>query len=142
MADLGRSVDELDVDLLGLPTLDGGEDGLSESDGSLAGADDTALDEDVVFVDLTVVGEATERGDVLDDGISLGRGVVVHTVDGAGTDPVDLLVHPRSNAWPNNPSDIAFDPIGIGHFRGSRESHVRAVRDQYIQPAPTAKHDE
>ena len=93
VADLGGRVDEFDIDLLGLPRLDSGEDGLSEGHGSLLGADDTTLDENEVLVDLTVVGEATERGDVLDDGVGLSGGVVVDTSDGTGTDAVDLLVH-------------------------------------------------
>jgi hypothetical protein len=89
---LGGGVDELDIDLLGLPRLDGGEDGLSEGNGSLSGTSDTALDEDVVLVDLTVMGEATKRGNVLDDGISLGGGVVLNTSHGTSSDSVDLLV--------------------------------------------------
>lgn len=93
MTNLGGSVDELDIDHLSLPRLDGREDGLPEGDGSLASARDTALDKNVVLVDFTVMGEATERGDVLSHGISLGGGVVVNTVDGTGTNPVDLFVH-------------------------------------------------
>ena len=96
MADLGGSVDELDIDLLGLPRLDSGEDRLSQGDGSLSSADDTTLDENVVLVDLTVVGEATEGRDVLGHGVGLGRGVVVNTVHGTSTDTVDLLVDLRS----------------------------------------------
>ena len=89
---LGGSVDELDIDLLGLPGLDSGEDRLSEGDGSLAGASDTTLDEDEVLVDLTVMGEATHGGDVLLDGISLGGSVVGDTTNGTSADSVDLLV--------------------------------------------------
>jgi hypothetical protein len=89
---LGGGIDELDIDLLGLPRLDGGEDGLSEGNGSLFAASNAALDEDVVLVDLTVMGEATKRGNVLDDGISLGGGVVLNTSHGSSADSVDLLV--------------------------------------------------
>lgn len=92
MADLGGGVNELDIDLLGLPGLDSGEDGLSEGDGSLAGSGDTSLDEKEVLVDLTVMGEATKRGDVLGNGISLGSSVVLNTTDGTGTNSVHLLV--------------------------------------------------
>ena len=92
MADLGGSVDELDVDLLGLPGLDSGEDALSESDGSLAGAHDATLDNEEVLVDNTVVREATKRSDVLGDSISLSGSVVLNTMDGTGTNSVDLLV--------------------------------------------------
>lgn len=90
---LGGSIDEFDIELLGLPGLDSGEDRLSEGDGSLAGTHDTTLDENVVLVDLTVVGEATKRSDVLGDGVSLSGGVVVSTSDDTGSNSVDLLVH-------------------------------------------------
>ena len=89
---LGGSIDELDVDVLGLPGLGGGEDGLSEGDGSLASAHDTTLDKDVILVDLTVVGEAAKRSDVLGDSVGLSGGIVLDTVDGTGTNAVDLLV--------------------------------------------------
>jgi len=89
---LGGGINELDIDLLGLPGLDGREDGLSESDSSLAGSHDTTLNEDEIFVDLTVMGEATERGDVLGNGISLSGGVVLDTSDGTSSNSVDLVV--------------------------------------------------
>jgi len=92
VTDLGGGIDELDIDHLSLPRLDGGEDRLPEGDGSLASSDDTALDEDVILVDLTVMGEATEGRDVLGHGVSLGSGVVLDTVNGTGTNTVDLLV--------------------------------------------------
>jgi len=85
-------VDELDVDLFGLPGFDGREDALSECDGSLAGSHNTTLDKDEVLVDLTVMGEATERGDVLGNGISLSGSVVLNTTDGTGSNSVDLVV--------------------------------------------------
>ncbi len=90
---LGGSVDKFDIELLSLPGLDSGEDGLSEGDGSLAGTHDTTLDENVVLVDLTVVGEATKRSDVLGDGVSLSGGVVVSASDDTGSNSVDFLVH-------------------------------------------------
>jgi len=89
---LGGGVNELDIDLLGLPGLDGREDGLSESDSSLAGSHDTTLNKDEVLVDLTVMGEATERSDVLSDSIGLSGGVVLDTSDGTGSNSVDLVV--------------------------------------------------
>ena len=92
VTDLGSGIDELDVDSLGLPGLGNREDGLSEGDGSLSGAHNTALDKNVVLVDLTVVGEATERSDVLNNGISLSSSVVLDAVDSTSTDLVDLLV--------------------------------------------------
>lgn len=44
------------------------------------------------MVDDTVVGETSERGDVLFDSIGLGGGVVLDTSDGASSNSVDLLV--------------------------------------------------
>ena len=92
VTDLGGGVDELNVDLLRLPRLDGGENALSESDGSLAGSHDTTLNEEEILVDNTVVRETAHGGDVLDNGIGLSGSVVVNTVDGTSTNSVDLLV--------------------------------------------------
>jgi hypothetical protein len=93
---LGGSVDEFDVECLGLPGLDGREDRLSKGDRSLAGTHDTTLDEHVVLVDFTVVREATKRGNVLGHGISLSGSVVLNTSHCTSTNSVDLLVHLRS----------------------------------------------
>lgn len=92
MADLGGGIDELEVHLLGLPRLGGGEDRLAEHDGSLAGTLDATLDEEEIVVDLTVVGETSERSDVLLNGIVVAGGVVLHTSLGASTNTVDLVV--------------------------------------------------
>ena len=92
MTDLRGSVDKLDINLLGLPGLDGRENALSKGDRSLPGSHDTALDEDEVLVDLTVVWEAAHGRDIFLDSICLGRRVVRDTVDSAGTNPVDLVV--------------------------------------------------
>jgi len=92
VAELGGGIDELKVDLLGHPVLGAREDGLAEHDATLLGSHNLALDEEVVLVDLTVVGEATHGGDVLLDGIGSAGGVVLDTVDLTGTDLVDLLV--------------------------------------------------
>jgi hypothetical protein len=48
--------------------------------------------EEVILGNLTVVGETTERGDVLLNGISSGGGVVGNTADLTSTKTVDLLV--------------------------------------------------
>ena len=93
MSVLGGSVDELDVELLGLPGLGAGEEGLADDNRSLAGSHNTTLDEEVVFVDDTVVGEATDGGDVLVDSISFAHGVVGDTVDGTSSNSVDLFVN-------------------------------------------------
>ena len=44
VANLGGSINEFNIDCLGLPRLGGWEDRLSESDRSLSGTLDTALD--------------------------------------------------------------------------------------------------
>ena len=92
MTVFGGGVDEFDVDLLGHPGLGGGKDRLPDDDGSLSGSHDTALDEEEIFVDFTVMRESTEWGDVLLDGVSLAHGVVGDSVDGSSTDSVDLFV--------------------------------------------------
>jgi len=89
---LGGGIDEFDIEDFGLPGLGAGEESLADDDGALAGSHDSTLDEEVIFVDNTVVGEATDGGDVLVDGISVAHGVVGASVDGTGSDTVDLLV--------------------------------------------------
>jgi len=90
---LGRGVDELDVQLLGLPSLHNGEQSLSDHERSLASSSDSTLDEEEIFVDLTVVGETTHGGDVLLNGIGFASGVVHDVADGTSSNSVDLLVH-------------------------------------------------
>jgi len=89
---LGGGVDEFDVELLGHPGLDAREESLADNNRSLTGSHNATLDEEVVFVDNTVVGEATDGGDVLVNGISVAHGVVGASVDGTGTNAVDLLM--------------------------------------------------
>jgi hypothetical protein len=89
---LGGGVNEFDVKDFGLPGLGAGEESLADDNGSLAGSHDSTLDEEVIVVDNTVVGEATDGGDVLVDRISVAHGVVSASVDGTGSDTVDLLM--------------------------------------------------
>jgi len=89
---LGGSVDELNLELLGLPGLGAGEESLADNDWSLACSHNTTLDKEEIFVDNTVVRESTHGGDVLVDGIGLAHSVVVDTMDGTSTDSVDFLV--------------------------------------------------
>jgi len=86
---LGRSVDELEVEGLVVRSLGGGDEALAESDSSLAGTRDAALEHDPVLIDLSVVGEATHRGDALLSEIGFGGGRLVVLV---GTDAEDALV--------------------------------------------------
>lgn len=92
VTDLGRGIDELNLDLLGSTVLGLGEVALSEDDGSLASSNDSTLHHNEVLVDLTVVGETTKRSDVLLNGISFSSGIVLGSADGTGSDSVDLLV--------------------------------------------------
>merc|ERR1739848_30876 len=89
---LGRSVDEFDFELLCHPSLGAREESLAEDNWSLAGTDDTTLDQDEIFVDLTIVREATHGSNVLFDSIVLAHSVVSSTIGSTGTHAVDLLV--------------------------------------------------
>lgn len=60
MAKLGRGVDPLEVDLLGGLSADLGVKGLAESQDTLLGTGNRALDNDKVVLDLTVADETTE----------------------------------------------------------------------------------
>lgn len=99
VAEFGRGIDELELDLFlgGAGGL--GNAGLAEGDDAFLNAGDGTLDHDVVLVDLTVVGETTNGGDSLDGKIVSGGGVGVELTilgtSGAGTlaNSVDLLVH-------------------------------------------------
>lgn len=86
---LGRGIDELQVDLLERGTLDLREQSLTQGDDALLGSHDAALDHEPVLVDLTVVRESTERGDVLLGNIHGSLSVVLVLLK---TDLVDLLV--------------------------------------------------
>jgi len=91
VADLGRGIDELEVDLLESGSGDLREEGLPEGDDSLLGASDATLEHHPVLVDHTVVGETTHGGDGLLGEIVLGGGSV--GLDSQSlTDSVDLLV--------------------------------------------------
>lgn len=92
VTDLGRGIDELNLDLLGSGVLGLGEVALSEDDGSLASTNNTSLNHDEVLIDFTVVRESTKRSDVLLNGVSLGGCVVLSSTNGTSTDSVDLLV--------------------------------------------------
>lgn len=93
---LGGGIDELELD--GLESGSGSllEERLSESDRSLLGSADAALDHDEVGLDETVLDEATDGVDALVGDVGLGGSVVLDflAVDGveAGADSVDLLV--------------------------------------------------
>jgi len=120
---LGRGVDELEVDDLGGRAVLEGKERLAEGDHALLGANAATLlllnclflrkvfqkivffffnlDEDKVFVDNTIVGEATKGGDRLLSDVKLGAGVVedqlaLGVLVDALADAVDLLVDLRA----------------------------------------------
>jgi len=96
VSELGAGIDELEIDLLESNTLDLRNQGLAENDDALHDTGDASLEHDVVLVDLTVLGEATQRSDSLDGQIG-GSGSVGVELAGLRlsglTDAVDLLVH-------------------------------------------------
>ena len=75
VAELGGSVDELELDLLQRLAAGVLQEGLAQGDAPLAGAHDAALDHQPVVLHATVVGEATERRDALDREVEVGGGV-------------------------------------------------------------------
>merc|ERR1719253_2363173 len=90
VAELGRRVDELEVDLLERHTRRLRKQGLAHRDEVLLHADNRALDHHVVLVDVAVVREATERRD------RLLRHLVVRLLLHALANLVDLLVDLRT----------------------------------------------
>jgi len=89
VADLGRGIDELQLDLLEGHTLGLRDERATKSDRTLASTTDAALEHDEVLLDDTVLWEATHWGDGLLDGVKLSLGVGLVS---AQTDAVDLLV--------------------------------------------------
>lgn len=93
VTDLTGGIDELEVDLFKSSSGGLGNEGLSEDQRSLLGTNAASLDHDVIVVDNTVVGEATQGGNALLSQISNGGGVSVATfVLDSDTDSVDFLV--------------------------------------------------
>ncbi len=76
MSELGRGVDELEVDLLEGTAAGAGVHALAQSQHTLVDTDGAALEHEVVVLDQTVVGESTERVDALLGQIVVRRGVV------------------------------------------------------------------
>ena len=89
VAELGRGVDETELDRLGSEALAVDEHGLAHGDDALGATDDGALDHEPVLVDDTVVDEAAHGVDVLLGEVALGRGRLGVT---GIADAVDLLV--------------------------------------------------
>jgi len=79
VTNLGRGINELNVNLFGHPGLCGGKDGFSENNRSLSGSHDSTLDQNEIFINFSIVREATEWSDVLLNGISLAVSIVSGT---------------------------------------------------------------
>jgi len=92
VTNLGRGIDEFDLELEVGERTGLWEKSLSDGDLSLSWSADSTLDEEEIFVDDTVMWESTDWGDVLGVGISFGGSVVVDTSDSTLTNSVDLLV--------------------------------------------------
>ena len=88
-AELRRGVDELELDLLEIPTRSVNHEGLADGDDTLLRAGDGALQHEVVVLDDTVVREAAHGGNgLLRDVVLRGRIALVVAL----ADTVDLLV--------------------------------------------------
>jgi hypothetical protein len=86
---LGRGIDELEVDWFQVGSLGNSDQALSQGNWALLGASDSTLDHEPVLVDLTVVREATNRGNSLFGKIRFGgSGVLVSLL----ADTQDALV--------------------------------------------------
>jgi len=92
MSVLRCGIDELNLELFCLPRLGAREKSLADGDWSLASSHDSTLDEEIIFIDATVMREATNGSNVLVDSISFAHGVVGDTVDSTSSNSVDLLV--------------------------------------------------
>jgi len=90
VAELGRGVDELEVDGLEMFAAGGDVEGLAQDEGTLLDADAGTLEHDPILVDLSVADKAAHGGDALLGEVSLGLagGLVAGLADA-----VDLLVH-------------------------------------------------
>ena len=91
--ELGRRVDELELNLLEIPTRSVHHERLADGNDTLLGSGDGTLEHEVVVLDDTVVGEATHGSNALLGDIMLSRGVGVVV---APANAVDLLVELRA----------------------------------------------
>merc|ERR1712055_809160 len=127
MTKLGRSVDELEVDLLKSPLLGVSQEALPQSENSLFGPNAAALDHDEVLLHFSVVREATHGIDRLVSNVILSSSVVLdqlpilHLVFLSQT--VNLLVdlRPVMVALLSSPGDSGLDPAGMP---GSDTGHL------------------
>merc|ERR1719335_1698989 len=111
--ELGRRVDELEVDLLERNAAALHHEGLAQGDHALPHANHRTLEHHVILVDLTVVREAAHRRDRLLREIVLGHGVVRILLD-ALADAVDLFVDLRA--------------VVVAELTGTRGLELHALR--------------
>jgi hypothetical protein len=91
--EFARCVDELELNLLQVSSAGMNHQTLAESDDTLLGTRDRALEHDKVVLDDAIMGESTHGCDALLGGVCLsGTAQLV----GSRCDTVDLLVHLRS----------------------------------------------
>lgn len=89
MAQLGRGIDELQVDLFQMGPLGMGAQSFAQGDDTFLGADDLSLDHEPIFVDQAIMGEATQGVDTLFSQIRISGSTLVVT---GLANAVDLLV--------------------------------------------------
>jgi hypothetical protein len=96
VTNLGRGIDEFNLDLKVSERRGLWEKSLSDSDLSLSWSTDSTLDEEEIFVNNTVMWESTDWGNVFGVSISFSGSVVVDSSDGTLTNSVDLVINVRS----------------------------------------------
>ena len=125
VSELGRGVDELEVDLLEGDALGVLEERLAEGDDALLGADDGALEHEPVLVDHSVVGESAHGVDALLGEIVLsGRGLGIASL----SDAVDLLVDLRAVVV----SVLSSAGGGVAHARRMPRSDARNLPETLV----------
>ena len=87
------SIDEFKFDLFQSSSGDLGYKTLPENEYFFLGSDDAAFEHEEILSDDSIVGEASERGDVLFSEVGIGGSVVGGSGAHSLSDSVDLLVH-------------------------------------------------
>ena len=140
MADLGGSIDELDLEFVGVERLVWLEERLSNGDLSLLWTHNGTSEEEEVLVDNTVVWETTDWSDSLGIWISFGGGIVQGTSNNTGANSVDLMVQlssvvvtkvtrssnsPLNGRWMpgTNTADLSQTSVGLS----SQSAHTRSL---------------
>jgi len=92
MSHFTAGIDELQADFFHGISGSLRNDGLSEENDSLFRSDTSSLDHDEVMVDDTIVGESSQRSDVLFSQVIESGSVVLDSSDCSLSDPVDLFI--------------------------------------------------